>query len=108
MNAEKEHDPDILGARPSRPLLCSVRPGRPRSQDRTCRNRAAFCVHRAAGSEALGGAAMTRRIGVGLAAALGVTGCATAPPLDNPAPIRQPAECVENPVLVSPGVPTAV
>lgn len=35
------------------------------------------------------------------------TGCATAPPLDNPAPIRGPAAGVENPVLVSPGVPTA-
>jgi hypothetical protein len=43
-----------------------------------------------------------------MAAAFGVSGCATAPPLDNPAPIRQPADCIENPVLVSPGVPTAV
>ncbi|WP_439625720.1 hypothetical protein [Gemmata sp.] len=34
-------------------------------------------------------------------------GCATAPPLDNPAPVRGPAAEVENPVLVSPGVPTA-
>jgi hypothetical protein len=39
------------------------------------------------------------------AAALGAGGCATAPPLDNPALVRR-AE-VENPVLVSPGQPTA-
>jgi hypothetical protein len=32
-------------------------------------------------------------------------GCATAPPLDNPAPVRL-AEEIENPVLVSPGRPT--
>ncbi|MBY0513232.1 MAG: hypothetical protein K2P78_04885 [Gemmataceae bacterium] len=51
---------------------------------------------------------MARRIGLALAAAaLGVTGCATAPPLDNPLQVRTPAaDCVENPVLVSPGVPT--
>jgi len=37
-----------------------------------------------------------------------VTGCATAPPLDNPGPvIRGPAVGIENPILVSPGVPTA-
>ncbi|HJZ55212.1 MAG TPA: hypothetical protein VKE74_09650 [Gemmataceae bacterium] len=51
---------------------------------------------------------MARRLGVGLAVALGVSGCATAPPLDNPLAVRQPAEGIENPVLVSPGVPTAV
>lgn len=51
---------------------------------------------------------MARRIGVGLAAALGVTGCATAPPLDNPVTVRQAPDGIENPVLVSPGVPTAV
>ncbi|VTR93725.1 Uncharacterized protein OS=Singulisphaera acidiphila (strain ATCC BAA-1392 / DSM 18658 / VKM B-2454 / MOB10) GN=Sinac_7355 PE=4 SV=1 [Gemmata massiliana] len=39
------------------------------------------------------------------AVALGQTGCATAPPLDNPLTVRR-AE-VENPVLVSPGQPTA-
>lgn len=37
--------------------------------------------------------------------ALLATGCATAPPLDNPVLVRS-AEVVENPVLVSPGVPT--
>ncbi|MCS7020695.1 MAG: hypothetical protein NZU63_02570 [Gemmataceae bacterium] len=41
---------------------------------------------------------------------LGIWGCATAPPLDNPLPLAMPvvAECaaVENPVLVSPGMPT--
>lgn len=51
---------------------------------------------------------MARSLGVGLTAALGsaACGCATAPPLDNPVPIRQNAECTENPILVSPGVPT--
>ncbi|HEY1187864.1 MAG TPA: hypothetical protein VGE74_09415 [Gemmata sp.] len=38
-------------------------------------------------------------------AALGPVGCATAPPLDNPTTVRR-AE-IENPVLVSPGQPTA-
>ncbi|MFO0822503.1 MAG: hypothetical protein U0792_05180 [Gemmataceae bacterium] len=36
-----------------------------------------------------------------------LTGCATAPPLDNPGPVRGPRADVENPVLVSPGQPTA-
>ena len=36
-----------------------------------------------------------------------VVGCATAPPLDNPATVRPGAGEVENPVLVSPGMPTA-
>ena len=41
-----------------------------------------------------------------LAAVVAIVGCATAPPLDNPAPVRLgPAE-VENPILVSPGIPT--
>ncbi|MCE9564772.1 MAG: hypothetical protein K8U57_22285 [Planctomycetes bacterium] len=35
------------------------------------------------------------------------TGCATAPPLDNPANVRGTSDGVENPVLVSPGAPTA-
>ena len=35
-------------------------------------------------------------------------GCATAPPLDNPVHVRQSANGIENPALVSPGVPTAV
>lgn len=48
------------------------------------------------------------RSGCGLVLALGLAGCATAPPLDNPVLVRQAAEGVENPVLVSPGVPTAV
>ncbi len=39
------------------------------------------------------------------AAALGAAGCATAPPLDNPALVRRGE--IENPVLVSPGQPTA-
>ncbi|MDY3555421.1 hypothetical protein R5W24_004564 [Gemmata sp. JC717] len=39
-------------------------------------------------------------------AALGPAGCATAPPLDNPVTVRRTE--VENPVLVSPGQPTAL
>lgn len=44
-----------------------------------------------------------------IAALLGVGalgGCATAPPLDNPVLVRESADCIENPVLVSPGTPT--
>ena len=51
---------------------------------------------------------MTRGIRLGCAAALGVAGCATAPPLDNPVLVRHSADGIENPALVSPGVPTAV
>ncbi|HUR53402.1 MAG TPA: hypothetical protein VMZ71_04700 [Gemmataceae bacterium] len=51
---------------------------------------------------------MTRGIRLGCAAALGLTGCATAPPLDNPVHVRHSADGIENPALVSPGVPTAV
>jgi hypothetical protein len=36
----------------------------------------------------------------------GLTGCATTPPIDNPALVRNAAECIENPILVSPGTPT--
>lgn len=46
---------------------------------------------------------------VRLAAALGLAGlcgCATAPPADNPILVRNGAECIENPILVSPGTPT--
>src|SRR5438105_2663862 len=50
---------------------------------------------------------MARVIRLGWAVCLGATGCATAPPLDNPVLIRKPADGIENPVLVSPGVPTA-
>jgi len=38
---------------------------------------------------------------------LAVAGCATAPPLDNPVSVRTPTQAIENPVLVSPGQPTA-
>lgn len=49
-----------------------------------------------------------RRLGWAVAAgAAGAGGCVTTPPLDNPLAVRQ-ADAVENPVLVSPGVPTAV
>ena len=40
------------------------------------------------------------------AGALAQTGCLSAPPIDNPVLVRG-AECIENPVLVSPGQPTA-
>src|SRR5262249_39437609 len=42
----------------------------------------------------------------GIAWALLAAGCATAPPLDNPVPVRGRSGEVENPVLVSPGQPT--
>jgi hypothetical protein len=51
---------------------------------------------------------MARRLWLGWGAALSVTGCATAPPLDNPVQIRKPADGAENPALVSPGLPTGV
>ena len=52
---------------------------------------------------------MARGVWLGWAAAVGLAGCATAPPVDNPTPIRSAArEDCENPVLVSPGQPTAV
>jgi hypothetical protein len=52
---------------------------------------------------------MARLIRLGWAASLlGLAGgCASAPPLDNPLLVRKAAEGIENPVLVSPGVPTA-
>ena len=43
---------------------------------------------------------------LGWVACLLAAGCATAPPLDNPVMVRVP-DAVENPVLVSPGMPTA-
>ena len=42
---------------------------------------------------------------LGWAAALGLTGCASVPPLDNPMLINKTAEPVENPVIVFPGIP---
>jgi hypothetical protein len=48
---------------------------------------------------------MGRRLRGGGVACLLAVGCATAPPLDNPAPVLAYSE-VENPVLVSPGQPT--
>jgi hypothetical protein len=42
---------------------------------------------------------------LGWAACLLAAGCATTPPLDNPVLVRAP-DAVENPVLVSPGMPT--
>ncbi len=49
---------------------------------------------------------MRRQLGVLLAACLLAVGCATAPPLDNPVVVRYGADEIENPVLVSPGLPT--
>jgi hypothetical protein len=49
---------------------------------------------------------MVRVIRLGWALSLGAAGCASAPPLDNPVPIRA-AEPIENPILVAPGTPTA-
>ena len=49
----------------------------------------------------------TRGSAVAAWAGLLAAGCATAPPLDNPVVVRGPAAAVENPVLVSPGLPTA-
>lgn len=49
---------------------------------------------------------MARGVRFGWAVALGLAGCATSPPLDNPVHIRKVSEGIENPVLVSPGVPT--
>jgi hypothetical protein len=43
----------------------------------------------------------------GWVACLLVAGCATSPPLDNPVLLRTAPGAVENPVLVSPGIPTA-
>lgn len=49
---------------------------------------------------------MARAVWLGAAVAVGMAGCASAPPLDNPVLVRPAAEEVENPVLVSPGAPT--
>ncbi len=49
---------------------------------------------------------MGRGLRVGSVACLLAVGCATAPPLDNPVPLRLAPQEVENPILVSPGKPT--
>jgi hypothetical protein len=50
---------------------------------------------------------MGRGLWVGSVVGLSViAGCATAPPLDNPVAVRRGYGDVENPVLVSPGMPT--
>ncbi|MBX9627899.1 MAG: hypothetical protein K2X82_29135 [Gemmataceae bacterium] len=49
---------------------------------------------------------MARASWLGWAVAAAAAGCVTAPPADNPAHLRRPAEEIENPVLVSPGSPT--
>lgn len=52
---------------------------------------------------------MARLIRLGWAAAvLFAGGCVSAPPIDNPVLVRNASGGCENPVLVSPGVPTAV
>lgn len=50
---------------------------------------------------------MTRTMMLALAAVSCAAGCFSTPPLDNPTPLRESASDIENPVLVSPGVPTA-
>jgi len=48
-----------------------------------------------------------RRLRIAFALGLaGLCGCATAPPVDNPILVRNAAEIIENPILVSPGTPT--
>ncbi len=52
---------------------------------------------------------MGARFRLRMAAAIGLAilaGCATAPPVDNPALVRNFNENIENPILVSPGTPT--
>jgi hypothetical protein len=50
---------------------------------------------------------MRRGLRVGsVACVLAVVGCATAPPLGNPVPVGPLVAEVENPILVSPGVPS--
>lgn len=54
---------------------------------------------------------MVLRFRFTLAAALGLvglSGCAIAPPLDNPMLVRNAADGMENPILVSPGTPTGL
>jgi len=53
---------------------------------------------------------MAKMFFVGAMALLAGVGCATRPPIDNPVNVRQTGDAteIENPVLVSPGVPTAV
>jgi hypothetical protein len=53
---------------------------------------------------------MVRRLFALLAAfgAAGLGGCLSAPPVDNPVLVRNAADCAENPILVSPGIPTGL
>jgi len=54
---------------------------------------------------------MASAIRLGWAAALAAAtagGCATSPPIENPVAVRRAADIVENPILVSPGVPTGL
>ncbi len=50
---------------------------------------------------------MGRAAWAGWAVAVGLAGCATAPPVDNPVLVRPPNKDCENPLLLSPGAPTA-
>ena len=45
-------------------------------------------------------------LGAGSALSVGLTGCAAVPPMDNPALVHPSDCCVENPVLLAPGLPT--
>lgn len=53
---------------------------------------------------------MARAMRLGWAFAVGTAGCVSSPPLDNPVTIQAApiAESIENPVLVSPGAPSAL
>ena len=50
---------------------------------------------------------MGRGFRLGWVAILGLGGCATTPPVDNPVLVKK-SDAIENPVLVSPGVPNGV
>jgi hypothetical protein len=53
---------------------------------------------------------MIRSLRLGGMLAIGAAGCISSPPLDNPVALQSPmtAEACENPILVSPGRPTAL
>src|SRR5687767_7138400 len=49
---------------------------------------------------------MRTLVRAGCVVAVGLTGCAAVPPVENPALVQPGADDVENPVLVAPGLPT--
>src|SRR5438477_3818031 len=46
-------------------------------------------------------------VALGLIGLIGLSGCVTAPPVDNPVLMRN-SDAIENPILVSPGTPTGI